>query len=69
MNSGLKYKLRVLLGFEQIKMLFDIKHELSRTEFDKQLEISYQNGFDFLVGNYKHRNEVKEWIHKENYLE
>lgn len=68
-SSGLKYKLRVLLGFEQIKMLFDLKHELSRTEFDKQLEISYQNGFDFLVGNYKHRNEVKEWIHKENYLE
>ncbi|MFM1999345.1 MAG: hypothetical protein RL204_1292, partial [Bacteroidota bacterium] len=68
-QGGLKYKLKILLGIEQIKLLAEIKKELSQTEFDKQLKLSYQNGFNFLTGNYKNRPEIKEWIHKENYIE
>lgn len=65
---GVKYYLRVLFGLEQVRLLHQLKTELNKTDFQKKCEASYKSGYDFLVGQYKLRSEIQEWIHRENYL-
>ncbi len=67
-SLGLKYYLRVLIGLEQISLLHQLRADLAKTDFEKKCDSSYKNGYAFLVAQYKSRPEIKEWIHKENYL-
>jgi glycosyltransferase involved in cell wall biosynthesis len=66
--NKLKLFLKVLSGYEQIKYLLEIKTETNKTDFEKKLIKSHQNGFIYLSKCYQHEKEIKDWVHKENYF-
>lgn len=67
MNSLIEF-VKVLLGIKQISLLRNIKRELEKTAFQKQLKLSYTNGYNYLITSYKFDEDVKKWIHKDKYL-
>jgi glycosyltransferase involved in cell wall biosynthesis len=64
MLQKIKSLFKIVLGFEQIKLL----KELNKTDFERRLLRSYQNGYRYLSKSYQNEKEIKEWIHKENYF-
>jgi glucosyl-dolichyl phosphate glucuronosyltransferase len=68
-SSFIKSILKDLLGISKRRLLVDIKTEISKTEFQRELERSYVNGYQFLQEKYKTDQTVKDWIHKKDYLD
>jgi glycosyltransferase involved in cell wall biosynthesis len=68
-KSRIKKYLNIILGFKQIQLLNSIKTEICKTEFQKKLELSYDNGYNYLLKSYNMDEDIKKWVHKKQYLE
>ena len=56
------------LFYNHLLELKRISKAINETNFDRELRISYANGFNYLLKCYETNSEIREWIHKKNYL-
>lgn len=73
--NRLKHWCKVILGVEQTRQLRELKTQINdlrasvdKTDLEKRLDASYRNGFNYLQMEYSTDLEVKEWIHRKNYM-
>lgn len=67
LNKAKNY-IHLLLGFPQLNELAEIKKVSHKTDFDKRLAKSYQNGYTYLQNCYSLDDEVKTWVNKKKFL-
>jgi glucosyl-dolichyl phosphate glucuronosyltransferase len=46
----------------------ELRNELSKTEFDKEIERSYRLGSEYIKALYQKEGEVREWVHRTTYM-
>jgi glycosyltransferase involved in cell wall biosynthesis len=66
--NKLKYFFKIFIGLESIKILEELKISVNKTDFEKNILKSYQSGYDYLHKMYHQDDEIKNWVHKKNYL-
>jgi glycosyltransferase involved in cell wall biosynthesis len=62
-----KFFLKVFLGIEHLRILNQISINLNKSDFDKKLNQSYINGYNYLTKCYKQDIEIRNWIHRNKY--
>ena len=67
-ESKVKLFLKIFFGSKQLDEIGQIQKLIKMTEREKKFNNSYQMGFDYLMKSYKYDVEVKNWVHKDNYL-
>lgn len=66
--NKIKLFLKIILGFEHLKILNEISAKLNLTDFEKKLNKSYNNGYNYLNKCYARDNKIKDWIHKDYFF-
>jgi glycosyltransferase involved in cell wall biosynthesis len=66
--SQIKSFLKIILGFEQLRVLNEITYNMNLSDFQKKLNQSYNNGYNYLKKCYERDDRIKKWVHKNNYF-
>lgn len=68
-SSKWRKRIRTVLGIEGVGILKRIESQLNLTDYDKQIKQSYEIGYSYHQSQYKRDISIREWVHKENYIE
>jgi hypothetical protein len=59
--------IKIILGIESFKLLKRIEDKINKSNFQKEIENAYWDGYNFHQHHYKSDSKLHDWVHKDTY--